>query len=144
MPGDDWTPPMFTAAPPPRDGMEQRWVRCRALGQDDVANVLRSEQKGWRPRPADTVPVQFQLLVGDWKKMPGVVQNQDSILMERPVERGDKMRAYLANQTRRLVAVVQQQVGHKLPPQPGTLGGAIDELEVKETVGNRRVPTIDD
>jgi hypothetical protein len=138
----DWTPPAFTSAPPPRDGMEQRWVRCRTLGQEDHQNVLKRQQQGWTARESDSLPPGFSFLARRFGDMGSVIQNQDSILMERPISVGDRMRQYVARQTGRLSDSIRQYVGNQMPRQHGTAGGAVETLDITSTTGNGRVPRI--
>lgn len=140
----NWQPLPFTAAPPPRPGMEQRWVRCRLGTENDVANTLKRQQQGWKPRAGDTVPPQFSMMRRDFDKFSSVIQNQDCVLMERPVEYGRKMREIISTQTRRLQESIRDYIGQMMPRQHGTRGGAVDEIEVRSTVGSGRIPTIPD
>lgn len=136
----DWEPTPFTAAPPPRDGMEQRWVRCRIGGTEDVQNVLKRQQQGWTPRPADTLPPGFAGMGQKFDKLPdlgNIIGNQDCVLMERPEELGRKVKAYYARQTGRLRESIADFVGDRLPRQHGTSGGTVDELDLQVTTGRR-------
>ena len=145
---DEWEPTPFTAAPPPLPDMEQRWVRIRLHGQDDVQNYLRARHNGWTPRPAETVSGGHVVLLDKLSERFGekgsVVQNQDCILMHRPVSMGNKVRAHHSAQSNRLVQSVKQFVSEHLPAQRGA-HGAVEELSMTSTVGNGgRRPTIPD
>ena len=135
---DDWAPPAFTAAPPPRPDMEQRWVRCRVLGNEDHQNVLKRQQQGWTARSVETLPPEFSFLARRFGDMGSVICNQDSILMERPVSVGDRMRRYVNRQTGRLSESIRQYVGNQMPRQHGTSGGAVEKLDITSTAGNGR------
>ena len=137
---DDWTPPAFTAAPPVRPGMEQRWVRCRVLGTEDYQNILKRQQQGWSARSVESLPPDFAFLSRRFGDMGSVICNQDSILMERPISVGDRMRQYVARQTGRLSDSIRQYVGNQMPRQHGTAGGAVEKLDITSTTGNGRVP----
>lgn len=134
---EDWTPPQFTAAPPARDGMEQRWVRVRLQGADDVSNLMKRQQQGWTPRQVETLPKSHSFLTTRFGDLGSVVGNQDSVLMERPVTLGDRYRAYDRKKTRRLESAIGQFVDEHLPRQHGTKGGAVVEMNVTQSVGGR-------
>lgn len=144
----DWAPAPFGSAPPPRDGYEQRWVRVRLGGNDDAQNFLKRTQQGWVPRPFDSVPQGFSVLKQTLDARFGdhgnVISNQDSVLMERPIAMGNKVRAYLSGQNQRLRASIADFVGSQMPRQHGTRGGSVDELDITSTTGNGRVPRIAD
>lgn len=143
-PSYDWEPAAFTAAPPPRPDMEQRWVRCRLGAGEDIANLLKRRQQGWTPRPVDSVSKNFQFLAHRLGDFGNVIQNQDSVLMERPIAIGDKMRAHVQEKTQRYAATVRNMVENNSPRAKGTLGGQVDELSVQSTVGHGRIPIIPD
>lgn len=145
---DEWEPTPFTAAPPPLPDMEQCWVRVRICGDDDVQNYLRALHNGWMPRPAETVTSGHVILLNKLSERFGekgsVVQNQDCILMHRPISMGNKVRAYQSSQSNRLVQSVKQFVSDNLPAQRGA-HGAVEELSMTSTVGNGgRRPAIPD
>lgn len=141
---DDWEPTAFTSAPPPRPGMEQRWVRFRNGGSDDLGNVVKRRHYGWEPRSADTLPAGYIVNVAPFAGLAGTIQNQDSILMERSVQRGDKVRSMIHRQTARMDEAVRGYVSRQMPAQHGTVGGSVEKIEIETTVGNRRVPNIAD
>lgn len=141
----DWEPQPFTSAPPPLEGFEQRWVRVRMGGQDDVQNYLRRMKQGWKPRPAHTLPQAYANLKAKlnqekWGDQGDVIGNQDCILMHRPVRIGDRVRENLREQNARLSASIRDFVRGNLPAQHGTRGGAVEELNVTTTTGNGRQP----
>ena len=134
--GNDWVNQQFTSAPPPLEGFEQRWVRVRASGQDDIQNYLKRMKQGWKPRPADTLPKAYESLRQRLKKdvygdQGDVIGNQDCVLMHRPVRVGDLVRAKLREQTTRLSASIRDFVRGNLPRQPGTVGGSVEELNIR-------------
>ncbi len=145
-PDGGWAPTPFTASPPAREGMEQRWIRVRLGGQIDIQNYLRQQQRGWRPRPADTLPSGYMLLKQNLEAQFGeqgsIIGNQDSILMERPLSLGNKVRAYYAKQTQRLKMQISEFIGDNMPRKHGTRGGSVAELEMNATVGDGRRPPI--
>jgi len=52
----DWRPPQALDAPPPREGMVQRWIRLSLKGKTDAENMANQNAQGWRPRSLSTVP----------------------------------------------------------------------------------------
>jgi len=85
---------------PCREGMEQRWVRVKIRTEPDVKNLVNKERRGWRPRSAQTVAKTYQNLriaEGDYA---GCIGFHDVVLMERPVEIGEKVRKIELQKTR--------------------------------------------
>ena len=141
-----WTPTPFTAAPPPREGCEQRWVRIRMAGEIDVSNYLRQSQRGWKPRPADSIPAEYCVLKQRMDERFGekgdVIGNQDSVLMERPIALGNRIRAYYSGQNNRLRASIAEFVGGRMPRTHGADGGRVDEFKLDVDYGAGRIPRI--
>jgi hypothetical protein len=95
-----WTPPQQLAAPEPRPGFKQRWIRLSLLGKPDAENVKSQEHQGWRPRTLESVPE------GDRKNYPtmkdprtggSMMINGDVVLCEMPKRLFDQMSAYFRN-----------------------------------------------
>lgn len=109
--GDDWEPPGLLDASlmPPRPGYVQRWVRTKLNGNDDVANIGRKYNQGWRPRAAASVPkgVYAPKLVHDGQAVIGM---EGMILMERP----EKMHAAHARRNQNMAASQMQAVDKDL------------------------------
>lgn len=141
----DWEPQPLTAAPPALPGFEQRWVRCRSAGTEDIQNYLKRIKQGWQPRPTDTLPASHTSLKIRLDERFGakgeVIGSHDCVLMHRPVRVGDKVRAELDRRNRNLRASVTQLIG-EMPATRGTQGGAIEEFS--QEVGGRRVRIADD
>jgi len=97
---------------PPREGMEQRWIRTTIQGEDDQSNVFRAVNQGWKPRKADTVTLgQFVPTIN--YQGANIIGIRGMILMERPVEMGEKQRAYYDRQADTQIAAVEQNM-HKV------------------------------
>ena len=65
-PQTQWTPPALLDAPPPRDGMVQRWVATSIQGKDTPDNVYKRMREGWVARPHQSKSVeQNESLAGD-------------------------------------------------------------------------------
>lgn len=84
---------------PPRPGYAQRWVRVATKEGADPQNIARMSQRGWTPRPADTVPKAIQVYTVQKEGMGGVIGTHDCILMERHEDMN--RRASEANKQRR-------------------------------------------
>lgn len=56
---DDWVEPKNLDAPPPREGMVQRWIRYAHQGGDDLVNFQTQMRRGWAPRPVSSIPKQY-------------------------------------------------------------------------------------
>lgn len=94
---DTWHPPGQLEAPPPQDGMVQKWVRTEILGQPDVTNAVKQvETFGWRPRRIDTVPEaeRSRFPVFQHAQFGGILKVGSLILCEMPEKRHAKRTAY--------------------------------------------------
>lgn len=82
---DNWEPPLLldTTHIAARGGFVQRWVRTKLAGADDVNNVIRKHNQGWRPRSADTIPKGAYVPTVNFNGA-NVVGIEGAILMERP------------------------------------------------------------
>ena len=78
--------------PPAKPGMEQLWVRgWYADGKPDVKNLTRIKRKGWTPRQPDPKDHAAYSVLAFGQN--SVISVNGMILMERPIEVGDKFRA---------------------------------------------------
>lgn len=78
--------PSSLDAPDPREGMEQRWVRCSVRGEADPRNLNRKHREGWRPRDPSTLPEDWQVFAIHANKSDGYIQVDDLVLMEISAE----------------------------------------------------------
>ena len=87
------TPPALLDAPPPRDGMVQRWVATSIQGKDTPDNVYKRMREGWVARPADTVKGQLFPTInhGQWEGCIGI---EGMLICEMPKEKHQQMKAY--------------------------------------------------
>lgn len=86
-------------APPPREGMVQRWIRRSVRGEDDPMNLNRQYRKGWRPRPADTIPEEWKMFCVKTDSGEGVFAVSDMVLCEIEQEIYEEMKAHIDQQT---------------------------------------------
>lgn len=137
---EDFVPPGQLDAPPPRDGMVQRWVRMNFRGAPDAQNRSRQAQSGWVPRRLDTVPggLQNRYPAFRHKQMGDIIMQGDLVLCEMPVSRAGKRREYFRKKADR-----QQSLNDVLAEGPAASGGfqPVTIAERKSTVSRRR-PTV--
>lgn len=74
---------------PARPGYVQRWVRTDIKGETDRANVFKKMNRGWKPRPLDTVPKAQRILRMDFEG-DEVIGIHGMVLMEIPESIFDK------------------------------------------------------
>jgi hypothetical protein len=82
-----WQPPAQMAAPEPRPGMRQRWVRMSLVGKPDPQNQAMQGGNGWRPRGLSTVPADERgryPTTRDARSGGTFMVNGDAILCEMP------------------------------------------------------------
>jgi len=90
-------------------GMVQRWVRIKLRGEDDLSNVSRQMQDGWKPRMADTVPKDVFATKVDFQGS-SVIGKHDLILMHRPQWLHDKQVASVRNSTNNQLEAVRNNM----------------------------------
>jgi len=106
---DVWIPPSTLDAPPPREGMRQRWVATQILGQEVPHHTMRRLREGWVPRPANTVPEDFPVPTIAHGKYGDVIGVEGMILCELPEEKGKQRDKYFSGKTRQQEAFVKAQ-----------------------------------
>lgn len=134
---DDWSAPMMTNAPPARVGYVQRWVRTSVLGTEDVSNVMRKQNEGWVPRPADSMPVGFFAPVVNNARYGNVICNGDAILMERPTSTHERQKAFVDRLTRNQTSGIERYLSTAIPGGHGFSSGEVEKFERKVTTGRR-------
>lgn len=105
-----WVRGQSLAAPPPRPGFVQRWVRVGMGGQDDPTNTARKMREGWKPRPADSIPANFALPTishGEWAGCLGV---EGSVLMEMPEKLARKRREAVSERTENITRALESEL----------------------------------
>lgn len=105
-----WERPSNLDAPPPREGMVQRWIRITAGGEDDPRNVSRRRREGWTPRPLSTIPSEFKEIVAKASEQEGVFVVDDLMLCEQPVELAQQRAQYVREQTQRQMTAVEHDL----------------------------------
>jgi len=79
---------------PARPGYAQRWGRVKIRNEQDGRNLMRLQQRGWKPRPADSVPAAFQGFTVRNASLGGVIGTDDLVLMERPQKLQERVIAH--------------------------------------------------
>lgn len=106
---EDWAPANTLQAPPRRPGMVQRWVR-HALGNDnDPRNWTRAMREGWKPRPLESVPGDFDAPTIKHSVAGTVIAIGDLILCEMPVERFKSRRKYFREKLARQLQAIERK-----------------------------------
>lgn len=145
--GTPWKPADTLAAPPPRAGYEQRWIRIRLGEKDDPRNFQKKFREGWKPVSLKNVPVDFEPPTMAFGRFGDVIAVSDLVLCERPQEIGLSRKAFFARKHARQLAAADrrhvdrvQRDGHRIA------GGA--KADLKTTVGrgsrNRQAPVQED
>jgi hypothetical protein len=142
-----WQPADTLQAPPPRPGMEQRWIRIRLGEKDDPRNFQKKFREGWKPVKLSDVPEDFEPPTMAFGRWGDVIAVSDLILCERPLEIGLARKRYFAQRLQRQLASADrrhvnrvQRDGHRIA------GGA--RADMKPTVGRgsrtRQAPVQED
>lgn len=102
----------------PRPGMAQKWVRVLLSGQDDVRNISKQMQLGWKPRALDTIVGGYSPPTIRHASLGNVIGVGDLVLFEMPQERADKINAVYerrhAEQLRAVNAQMRDETGGRL------------------------------
>ncbi len=94
-----WVRGTSLAAPPPRPGFTQRWIRVATQGVEDPSNAMRKFREGWKPRPIGTLPPDFPLPTISHGQWAGCIGIEGSILCEMPQVLADKRKAFYQQKT---------------------------------------------
>lgn len=120
---------------PARAGFAQRYVRMSYGSTEDVDNVSRKQNEGWKPREASTIPKHIiapKIKTGDYAGYIGV---RGSILMERPLALHKQYAARNRQLTQHQMDVVEQQLHSEHRPGKG-LGKP--KIKIQSEVGVRK------
>lgn len=78
---------------PARQGFTQKWIRVTIGGVDDVRNIGKMHQLGWRPRSANSVPGGYSPPTIRNKQLGDVIGVGDLVLHEMPIELSNRIKA---------------------------------------------------
>jgi hypothetical protein len=126
-----WSRGSDLAAPPPRPGYVQCWIRSMLGGEADVSNIARSMSpgEGWKPRLASTVPKGHTAPTLQHGAYGDVIGVAGMILCERPVKMQQQRDAYYAEQLRKQHESIDRDIykvqrpGHPISQQRTTTTG---------------------
>ena len=139
----DWQPPAQLEAPPPQQGMAQRWVRMSILGQNDATNIASQSGQGWRPRRLDTVPEGEQARYPSVRsaRFGDVIVTGALILCEMPLGIYEQMEAHYKDKRISLKKSIQTDQALRSAvkaPQAGRGFGEVEAIERSTKVTTRR------
>lgn len=115
----DWQPANTLEAPPPRPGMEQRWIRFQLGDKNDPRNWARKLRERWAPRTLDTVEEDLAPPTLRHAQLGEVIGVGDLILCERPKEIGIARRRYFRAKTQRQLAAAEHRAVDKVQTADG-------------------------
>lgn len=130
----EWKPPSTLEAPPPREGMRQRWVRSSILGGDESHHVMKRQREGWQPRPVDSVPDSFPIPTMEHGKWKGCIGIEGMILCEMPEETARQRDAYYGNKAKEQELATASNLNSADSTAGMALGANIDRSHDKGTV----------
>ena len=96
--------------PAPRPGFDQRWIRTAIRGEPDTTNTARKLREGWKPRPADTIPVDFSMPTISHGQFAGFLGVEGSVLCERPMQISKKRDAVMALENEKITASIESEL----------------------------------
>lgn len=140
---EEWAPANSLEAPPPRAGMEQRWIRFQNGDKPDPRNWSRKVREGWKPRPVSTVPEGFAPPTMRHGTAGEVIGVEDLILCERSERIGASRKRHFENKTIRQAAAVRRQHVDKVQKNGHEI--AVTDKRHEPTVGRgTRRPRVQD
>lgn len=139
-----WVVPSSLAAPPPRPGMVQRWIRVASGGKDDAINTSRKFREGWKPRQASTVPKNFPVPSIKNGTYAGVIGVEGMLLCEMPAKKNDQRRAYIRNQIDKKTQSVDAEIRKTNLENANPAFGKIQKSDRTIPVRERQVKVADD
>lgn len=105
----EWSPANTLDAPPPRPGMDQRWIRFQLADKNDPRNWSRKMREGWAVRKLDTVSDEYSPPTVSAGQLGEVIGVGDLILCERPVEMGRSRKRYFRRKYERQMAAAERR-----------------------------------
>lgn len=142
-----WQPADALYAPPPRAGMEQRWIRIRLGEKDDPSNIAKklSAREGWQPRRLEAVGENYNVPSFTYGRLGTVIGVSDLILCERPIAFGLARAKYYRDRLARQMASADKRHLKKVEVDDHPfLGGATEDMAPTVGRGTRRRPVADE
>lgn len=105
-----WVHASSLLTPPPRAGMEQRWIRFMYGNDEDNTNVSRKMAQGWRKRTDNDIPEEMLPMKLEQGKWAGCLVVQGMVLCERPVSIGHRREKHFADETKRRTDALEADI----------------------------------
>jgi hypothetical protein len=111
---ESWARPTALAAPPPRPGYVNRWVRFRAGSDEDKDNLDKFTSQGWRPIPKSKLRKDHSLTATIEGSYGQFIVKRGLILMELPEKLWEQRRAHYAAKQRRMTESIDRNLFKEL------------------------------
>lgn len=116
---ETWMRPTALAAPPPRPGFVNRWVRFRAGSDEDKDNLDKFTSQGWRPIPKSKLRKDHSLTATIEGSYGQFIVKRGLILMELPENLWEQRRKFYAQKQRRMTESIDRnlfkELDHRTP-----------------------------
>ena len=142
---ENWNPGLGmldTSHYPARPGFVQRWVRTHLNGREDASNIMRQQNRGWRPRSADSIPKGVFAPTFDLRGST-VIGMEGIVLMERPLALHEKHAAHNREMACRQELAVEHNLQASHEAGKG-FGKPRITAESEVSTGSRPAPVADD
>jgi hypothetical protein len=105
-----WRRPSSLDAPPPRPGYVQRWVRYRSGNIEDIDNIEKSMDQGWRPRKRTTEKSGHELTARASGQYGEYYVKRGLMLMEMPEKLAQQRNAFYRKKLRSMTDSVERDL----------------------------------
>lgn len=105
-----WKRPSALDAPEPRPGYVQRWVRYRAGNNEDIENIEKSMDEGWRPRERSTVKRGHELTARSSGQYGKYYVKRGLMLMEMPEKVAQQRAKFYRKKLRTMTESVEKDM----------------------------------
>jgi len=139
---DGFSTPKNLDAPAPRDGMDQRWIRCETRTDKDHMNLQRQMKNGWVARPLESISSSWQQISHHASGSDGLYVD-GMLLCERPKALGARQKAQVQARLKKQRQYVSGQVAGQ-NAQNAHANMPFDFVEQRETTRGRRPTVMDD
>jgi hypothetical protein len=143
----EWKPADMLDAPPPKPGMEQRWIRIRLGEKDDQRNFQKKFREGWHPIKRSDVPADMEPPTIAFGRFGDVVAVSDLVLCERPLEIGISRKRYFRQRLDRQLKSADRRHVNKVERDDHPIRGGA-KADIKPSIGrgtrSRQAPVQDD
>jgi hypothetical protein len=105
-----WKRPSNLDAPPPRDGYIQRWVRYRSGNAEDIDNLEKAMDQGWRPVEKSTKKTGHELTARTQGQYGKYYVKRGLMLMEIPEKLAQQRNAFYRKKLRVMTESVDRDL----------------------------------